>query len=1027
MTIEVWLRKALPALLLAGLAAVSGFAQVGGPPVITVQPLSQTVLIGDTAVFSVVAVSGTTMSYQWRRNGTNIAGATQSAFALSSVRSSDATEYSVRIANAGGSVVSSNATLTVLAQAISTVGATGDSTCISGTNVAGRTWSHTVSPGNNRILLVGIALAETADTVSSVTYGGSALTRLAATQSGNTVEMWYLLAPRVGTANIAATFTGSKDMAGWSGSYTNVDQTSPIRSAAATNGNSLSPSITLPAVVGDLVVDTLSANGDAVTLAPSVGQAQICQNTTGNGGSDCWGASSYKSGAASVTMSWLTGAAKNWGIAAAALRAAPALQADVATTVTGPSGVLAGANFTYTIFVTNAGSATASNLVVADFIPTDVTFFSASAGGALSNGVVIWPAFHLAANTSTTLTLTVTAPGSGVLTNWVTGTANTYDPDASNNNGSAANAQVVTAITPQGSPGLAGAADTACTTATNVATRTWLHTVSGGSNRILVVGITLADTGDSVTAVTYSSVALNRITSIQSGNTAELWYLLAPPTGTANLVATWTGNRDMVGWSGTFTNVDQANPIRISAVNNGNSGTPGLAITAAAGDLVVDTLSANGDADLVTADLGQVQICQNRTGNAGGDCWGASSYRPGASEVIMSWVTGAAKNWGIAAAVLRAAPPLQADLTASLTGLVSVAAGDNFTQTVSISNLGPQSATGIIVRDTLPAGISVVAVTGAATVSNGVVAWMIPNLASMATTNLTLTMKANTIGQFTNTVIASSGASDPVAGNNTSSFILMATNIPPVAHSQSISTPESAERAMTLTGADGNNDPLTFAIINPPVHGVIGAFDPNNGMLIYTPTAGYIGSDSFTFRVNDSLANSSLAMVSILVTANLPNIVTQPASQSVMAGQSAALSVVANGSGPLSYQWNRDGAPLAGATNSTLTFNPVQTSDAGSYAVTITNSAGSTTSAAAMLTVTNMPITLSVSGSVGMKQDGFSFQLSVPAGATYVVFASSNARDWTPIATNIAMASGVVFTDSAAANHNARFYRVMVQ
>src|ERR1035441_4225277 len=85
------------------------------PPVITVQPLSQTVQILGSVTFTVTASSGTTMSYQWSKNSATIAGATLSSYTIATVQTTDAGTYSVKVTNAKGSVMSSGATLTVLA------------------------------------------------------------------------------------------------------------------------------------------------------------------------------------------------------------------------------------------------------------------------------------------------------------------------------------------------------------------------------------------------------------------------------------------------------------------------------------------------------------------------------------------------------------------------------------------------------------------------------------------------------------------------------------------------------------------------------------------------------------------------------------------------------------------------------------------------------------------------------------------------------------------------------------------------
>ena len=65
--------------------------------------------------------------------------------------------------------------------------------------------------------------------------------------------------------------------------------------------------------------------------------------------------------------------------------------------------------------------------------------------------------------------------------------------------------------------------------------------------------------------------------------------------------------------------------------------------------------------------------------------------------------------------------------------------------------------------------------------------------------------------------------------------------------------------------------------------------------------------------------------------------------------------VAASGSGPITYQWLKDGTPIAGATAAVLTLG-VTGSDAGSYAVTVSNPLGSVTSNAAALTVVGAPV-----------------------------------------------------------------------
>jgi len=85
-----------------------------------------------------------------------------------------------------------------------------------------------------------------------------------------------------------------------------------------------------------------------------------------------------------------------------------------------------------------------------------------------------------------------------------------------------------------------------------------------------------------------------------------------------------------------------------------------------------------------------------------------------------------------------------------------------------------------------------------------------------------------------------------------------------------------------------------------------------------------------------------------------PSISTAPSSQTVNAGSSLTLTVVAAGSAPFSYQWRKDGADITGATTPTLGFTDIQASAAGSYEVVVSNANGSLTSIPAVLSITDI-------------------------------------------------------------------------
>jgi hypothetical protein len=84
----------------------------------------------------------------------------------------------------------------------------------------------------------------------------------------------------------------------------------------------------------------------------------------------------------------------------------------------------------------------------------------------------------------------------------------------------------------------------------------------------------------------------------------------------------------------------------------------------------------------------------------------------------------------------------------------------------------------------------------------------------------------------------------------------------------------------------------------------------------------------------------------------LPLITTQPVSTTVTVGGTVSFSVTATSSaGAITYQWHRLNAPISGATSATYTISNAQLADAGAYTVVVTNSSGSITSDAAVLTV----------------------------------------------------------------------------
>jgi hypothetical protein len=139
-----------------------------------------------------------------------------------------------------------------------------------------------------------------------------------------------------------------------------------------------------------------------------------------------------------------------------------------------------------------------------------------------------------------------------------------------------------------------------------------------------------------------------------------------------------------------------------------------------------------------------------------------------------------------------------------------------------------------------------------------------------------------------------------------------------------------------------------------------------------------------------------------------PKITTQPVAQTVLLGDSPMLSVAATGTEPLSFQWKHDGTNLfdegefSGSTTSTLTISGVESFDAGSYSVVVSNVKGSVTSAKAVLTIgASVAVQINGGGKVTPDYDGE----ILPVGKKYTMTAKPNTGNlfagWTgSIATN---------------------------
>lgn len=123
-----------------------------------------------------------------------------------------------------------------------------------------------------------------------------------------------------------------------------------------------------------------------------------------------------------------------------------------------------------------------------------------------------------------------------------------------------------------------------------------------------------------------------------------------------------------------------------------------------------------------------------------------------------------------------------------------------------------------------------------------------------------------------------------------------------------------------------------------------------------------------------------------------PSITAQPSDSSVSAGQTATFSVAASGTSPLNYQWRKNAANISGANTASYTTPATISGDNGAkFDVVVSNSAGSMTSSAAMLTVTGAaPALQSIAVTPASPSLGIGNALQFTATGTYSDHSTKN-------------------------------------
>ncbi|MDB6121937.1 MAG: hypothetical protein JWQ71_930, partial [Pedosphaera sp.] len=524
-------------------------------------------------------------------------------------------------------------------------------------------------------------------------------------------------------------------------------------------------------------------------------------------------------------------------------------QADLAVLKSGSATVLAGGNLTYTITVTNLGPSTASNVVVSDNLPLNVTFVSASNGGLLTGNVVNWAAITSLANGAvTSFTVTVKAPANGSITNSANATSSTGDPVSANNNGSSAASVVVTTVTPQADVAVLKTGSATVLAGDNLTYTIMVTNLGPSAASNVVVSDNLPSTVTFVSATSGGLLNGNvvnwpAITSLANGGVTTFTVTVkAPASGSiTNTASTTSSTGDPVptnndGSSAASVVVTTVTPqADIAVIKTGSS------TVLAGGNLTytitVTNLGPSTASNVVVSDslpLSAIFVGASSGGllSANAVIWptitsltngGASSFTVTVKAPASGSITNTASatsstgdpvfsnnDGSSAASVVVTTVTPQADLAVIKTGSGSVLAGGNLTYTITVTNLGPSTASNVVVSDSLPGVLTFVSASNGGLLTGNVVNWPpVTSLTNGGTTNFTITVKTPASGSFTNIASATSTTGDPVPGNNDGST--------PGSKVTTSVTPQ-ADVAVFKTGADtvlpGANFTYTITVTN---------------------------------------------------------------------------------------------------------------------------------------------------------------------------------------------------------------------
>jgi hypothetical protein len=195
-------------------------------------------------------------------------------------------------------------------------------------------------------------------------------------------------------------------------------------------------------------------------------------------------------------------------------------------------------------------------------------------------------------------------------------------------------------------------------------TISWTHTTGSGTNRIMIVGVSIRNTTVSVSSITYGAQSLTFIRSDTHPSAtirSELWYLIAPASGSATVTVILSGASRATGGSCTYTGVDQTSPLDANAGGTGRSSSPSQSVTVnTANSWLLGHLAISGSTSTVTSGgAGQTmrwdQVTTGTPAANNNRGHGSDKGPVGTGSQTISWGLSAAADWAASVVALKSA------------------------------------------------------------------------------------------------------------------------------------------------------------------------------------------------------------------------------------------------------------------------------------------------------------------------------------------------------------------------------------